>query len=168
MDAFTEKIVAKRKTATDRLVVWLLIISGIILALIVLSIRVLATFVPFLLAGIVFGVYYLSKSKNIEFEYSYTNGDLDIDVIIARRKRKRIFSGSCKEFDIVARYGGDKYNEYNRGIQKTIAAVSTIYAEDVYFAVTNNKGQKVMILFEPGMKMLELMKTFIPKKVLID
>jgi len=167
MEAFTEKIVTKEKTGKDQMFKWGIIISGVLLSLVLLSIPGVQQFAPFLVAGIGFGAYYLMKSRNIEFEYTYTNGELDIDIIIARRKRKRAFSGSCKDFEIMAKYDIDKHEQYVKGISKTIVTVSSLSSPDIYFATGNNKGQKVMILFEPGEKMLGLMKGFIPKKVFI-
>jgi hypothetical protein len=168
MDSFTERIIAKKKTSMDKLYTGGLIFCGGLITLIMFAIPVLSTFAPFLFAGLVFGEYYLIKARNIEFEYTYTNGEIDIDVIIGRRKRKRVYSGDCKEFDIVAKYGSDKYDEYIRGVQKTIVSVSSLNSQEVYFIAASNKGQRLVILFEPGMKMLNMMQGYIPKKVFID
>ncbi len=165
MDVFIEKIVAKRKTVADSLIVGGMILGGIILAFAVFMIPVLTGFAPILAAAILYGIYYFSKSRNIEFEYAVTNGDLDIDKIIAQRKRKRIFSVNCKEFEVVAKVRSVHHNEEIKRIPVKIEAVSSMDSEDVYFTVTNYKGSKTVVYFEPSQKMLDAFRTFIPRKV---
>lgn len=164
MDGFVEKIVARRKTTTDYLVIAGLIIGGIILV-------ILSGLIPIggisllVFAGICYLVYYFATSRNIEFEYIVTNSDVDVDKIISKRKRKRIFSANCKEFDIVAKYKSTYYTPEVKNIQNKIDATSTIESPDVYFATLNYKGERTVLFFEPNEKMLDMFKSYIPRKV---
>lgn len=165
MDIFIEKIVARKKTGEDHFITAGLAIGGIILILIILNLPFLQGIAPLFVLGVIYGIYYVAKSRNIEFEYAVTNGELDIDKIIAQRKRKRIFSSNCKEFEIVARTKSIHYNDEVKRIAKRIEAVSTMESENVYFAVVSYEGQKTVVFFEPNQRMLDAFKMYIPRKV---
>ena len=102
MDVFVEQIVKKRNTTKD-----IAVIVGIILAALILCfvfaiilpalVPILGTLSLFLVAGTIFGAYWLISSMNLEFEYAATNGDLTVDKIIHRRKRKRVINLDSKD-----------------------------------------------------------------------
>jgi hypothetical protein len=164
MDTFIEKIVKRQKTGKDYFISTGLIFGGFILFLVVSNIKFLASFSLIIIAGIIYGIYYVSTTRNIEYEFILTNDELDVDKIISRRKRKRIFSSSCKNFDILAGISSGKYTLDVKNIKKRIEAVSSINAPDVFFATLNYKGEKTVIFFQPDERMLKLFKTYIPKK----
>ncbi|MCX7923673.1 MAG: hypothetical protein N3B21_16935 [Clostridia bacterium] len=165
MDVFIEKIIKRKKRLEDYIYIFTISIVGLILITYFLPIRFLN--LP-LAMGITYGAYLLIRKKNIEFEYAVTSGELDIDKIIAKRKRTRIFSASCKEFDIIARLKSDKYTQEFKEIKNRITAVSSPNSPDIYFAALNYKGQKTVLFFEPSIKMLEAFKAYIPRKVFIE
>ena len=165
MDIFMEKIVAKKKGIQDYLIITGLVFAGFIVLIAVMTISFLRSLWPILAAGVIYLIYYLSTSRNVEFEYIVTNGDLDIDKIISRRKRKRIFSANCKSFDILAKYKSEHYNSEVKNIQKKIEAVSSMDSPGVYFATLNYKNERTVIFFEPDEKMLDSFKTYIPRKL---
>ncbi|MBZ4647496.1 MAG: hypothetical protein PWR27_1529 [Petroclostridium sp.] len=163
MDIFIEHIVQRKKTPQDTLVT-----VGIMIAVLLIAMFALALpFGPIIVVAVGYGAYWLITSRNIEFEYSVTNGELDVDKIIAQRRRKRILSIHCKEFDIVAPVHDEKYKREftNVNIKKSIDAMSSMNAENLYFAVFTLDGQKARLIFEPTGKMLEAFKTYIPRKV---
>jgi hypothetical protein len=164
MDTFIEKIVRRQKTGKDHLVTTGLVVLGIILFIVASNFKFLSSFILIIIAGIIYGIYYLSSSRNIEYEFILTNDELDIDKIVSRRKRKRIFSSSCKNFDVLARVKSEKYARETRTIKKRIEAVSSLNSPDAFFAIMNYKGEKTVILFEPDERMINLFKTYIPKK----
>ncbi len=166
MDIFLEKIVKRKKNIADGLVTVSIILSALILVLFILSLQFLQAFAPLLVVGIGYLAYMFIRNRNVEYEYIVTNGDLDIDMIIAQRKRKRVFSGSCKDFEIVAKMTSGQYNNSYDNIKKRINAVTTMDSQDVYFLVsTKEGGEKVLIFFEPHAKMVESFKKYIPRKV---
>lgn len=165
MDVFIEKIVARRKGAKDFIMILAVIIGGLILSGAVFSIKLVSSFAPIIVLGVIYVAYRLIVSRNIEFEYAVTNGDLDIDKIISQRKRKRIFSASCKEFEVVAKLGSVHFTQDVKNINKRIEAVSSMDSPDVYFATLNYSGQKTVVFFEPDKRMLDAFKIFIPRKV---
>lgn len=166
MDIFIEKLITRKKTGQDLLLLAGLILGGIVVIFAALSIPVVRSFWPILAAGIIYLIYYLITSRNIEYEYIVTNGDLDIDIIIAQRKRKRIFSASCKNFDIVARVNSENYNQDTKNIRNSIKAVSSMDSPNVYFVTLNYKGERTVLYFEPDDRILNAFRSFIPRKVM--
>lgn len=165
MDVFLEKIVARRKDAKDFLLVIAIIVAALVVISVSLSFPVTKGFAPIIIVGIIYVVYRLITSRNIEFEYAVTNGDLDIDKIISQRKRKRIFSASCKDFDVVAKPGSVHFTKDVKAISKRIEAVSSMDAPGVYFITLHHKGERTVLFFQPDERMLNSFKIFIPKKV---
>lgn len=167
MDTFLEKLVAKKRTFTDNLITFGILTAGIILILVFLSIPLLNQLsVSFLLAaGVVYLAYRLITARNIEYEYIVTNGDLDIDRIVSRRKRKRIFSASCKEFEILAKVSSNSFSQSVQSIKNRIDAASSPNSPDAWFATLNYKGERTLVIFEPDERMLSNFKVYIPRKI---
>ena len=170
MDVFMEKIVAKRKDFKDNLIAAGIIFGTLILMFVLINIPIINQLGIglFLVAGLIYLAYRLITSRNIEFEYVVTNGELDIDKTISRRKRKRIFSASCKEFDIVARVKSNSFSQSVQAIKNRIDATSSLDSPDAFFATLNYKGEKTLVIFEPDEKMVNNFKFFIPRKVLLN
>jgi len=146
----------------------------IYVAVVVISIPALiATFyipvikhIPFIfVVGILYLAYQLILSRSVEYEYAVTNAYVDIDKIIAKRKRKRLFSADCREFEIVAKVNSQHFNHNIKNIKNKIYAVSDMNSPDVYFFTADTKQGKTVVYFEPDSKILEALKTFIPRKV---
>jgi hypothetical protein len=170
MDVFLEKIVARRKGMADVFIIWGIVVGAIILIILGLSLEMLGGLGlgPIIAAGIIYLAYRLITSRNIEYEYIVTNGDLDIDKIISKRKRKRVFSASCKDFEILARIQSQHFNQEVKSITKKIDASSSINSPNAFFAVLNYKGERTVVIFEPDSRMLDNFKLFIPRKIFAD
>jgi hypothetical protein len=165
MDTFIEKIVAKKKDAKDYLITTGVILGAVVVTPFILSIQLIGSMGLLVVAAIIYGIFKVVTSRNIEFEYIVTNGDLDIDRIIAQRKRKRIFSANCKEFDIVARVKSEHYTPHIQQIKNSIKAVSSIDSENAFFITLHYSGEKTVVYFEPDERMLKNFRTFIPRKI---
>ncbi len=166
MDIFMEKIVRKKKDIKDYLITAAIIIASLVLAMVALT--YLADMGLFIVAGIIYLAYLLMTTRNVEYEYAVTNGDLDIDKIIAQRKRVRVFSASCKNFEIVAKLKSDHFTPQYRNFKKQIDCTSTREGEGVWFIILNYKNEQTVVYFEPTEKMLQSFKTFIPRKVFTE
>jgi hypothetical protein len=110
MDTFIEKIIVRKKTAKDYLMIVGVLFGGIVLFFALQLIEFLRPFFIIIVAAIVYFIYQVVIARNIEYEYIVTNGELDIDMIIAQKRRKRVFSANCKDFDILAKLKGG-YND---------------------------------------------------------
>jgi hypothetical protein len=161
MDVFLEKIVSRKKTWSDFIIMGLLFTVCFFLSIFLLFIFRVAILIDMVLF---YGLYKLIKTRSIEYEYAVTNGELDIDKIIAKGKRKRVFSANCKDFDIIARISNEKFNEV-KNISNRIEAISSKDSPDIYFFTVHYKGEKTLVLFEPDERMIKSFKVYIPKKV---
>ncbi len=168
MDKFMEKIVAKRKTIADYVIIALVIVV-IMLALFIFlttNIRIGMGIDLLLVVGLIYLGYIIITSRNVEYEYIVTNGDLDIDRIVAKRKRKRIFSASSKEFDVIAPVNSSSFTQLDQTIKNRIDASSSINSPDAYYFTLNYNNNKTLVIFEPDDRMLNNFKFYIPRKVL--
>ncbi|MDP4093001.1 MAG: DUF6106 family protein [Bacillota bacterium] len=168
MDVFIEKIVARNKTILDLLIVFGLLIGSLLVIYLFIAISVITFLIPFAVIGLIYVDYLLITKRNIEFEYIVTNGDLDIDMIISRKKRKRIFSANCKDFEFVASCSSDYYTPEIKKISKTLHAEGSMLSPSLYFILLNYKGIKTVVYFEPDERILNSLKTYAHKKILIS
>ncbi|NLM73194.1 MAG: hypothetical protein GX184_04080 [Clostridiaceae bacterium] len=162
MDMFIEKIVKRKKSAAD-----ILLIALIILVCVVASYFLflyIPTFSSLFVVLLIYAGYYLISIRNVEFEYAVTNGDIDIDTIINQRKRKRLFSGNVKDFEVMARVKSDKYTTHIRECKNVKDFTSHDEKADVWF-IYLNQGEPSVILFEPDSKMVDTLFTFAPRVV---
>lgn len=167
MDTFIEKLVTRKKGFKDSMITSGILAGAVILILLSMTVKVLQQLGVgiFFAAGFVYLGYRLIAARNVEFEYIVTNGELDIDKIISQRKRKRIFSASCKEFDILSPVKSNSFSQSVQSIKNRIDASSSIDSPGAYFATLNYKGNKTLLIFEPDEKMLNNFKIFIPRKI---
>ena len=113
-DIFVEKLVKRKKTGAEKLLSVMLILSAIFLIVFCFVLPIIVQVNFYVISGLVsfgigFLVYRMITSFNRDYEYSITNDELLIDQIIAERKRSRVFTGSCKDFSIVAPISGPDF-----------------------------------------------------------
>lgn len=166
MDVFIEKIVKKKSDAKSTALTVLIIVGVLILSVIGLTFA--GSFGIFIVAGLIYGAWFLITSFQVEYEYSLTNGELDIDTIIAQRKRKRILTIHCKEFEMLAPYNESHKRETETpSLKKKIYACTSLNEEGLYFAIFNTTDfGKTLLVFEPDDRMLASFKSYIPRKVM--
>ena len=109
------------------------------------------------------GIYIVISKQNLEFEYTVTNGDIDIDVIMSQRSRKRLASFSVKDLHMMAPI--EQLDDET--FENVIDASAHDSRYDVYFISATIKGIKTKILVNPSKKMLDILKTFRPEKIVI-
>ena len=168
MDLFIEKIVVRKRTASDYLQLAGVVFVGIMFLFAMGFVElpdIVNQFTLFIWVAIFYGIFRFSKSKNIEFEYAVTNGDMDVDKIIAQKKRKRVFSGHCRDYDIIAKVRSDKYTQNYASIPNKVFAVTSMNDDDVYFLVAQYKGSRTIVYFQPNEKMMKSFKTYISRKI---
>ncbi len=165
-DTFLEKIVKKRRTGKDFLKIFGIIFAGVILLFLFMAFsQIIGFLMPILIVAIVYGLYFFISNTNREYEYIVTNGEIDIDVIIARRRRKRVFNGRVRDFEIMAKTDSDDFREAQKGNYALADYSSSPVASDSWFFLTEYKGQRTMVIFQPDDRMLASMKKFNPSKV---
>lgn len=162
MDLFTERIITKKKDYVDYLIILVTIIISFIAAFLIISIAGPLYFGVGLafVAALGYAGYLVITGRNIEYEYSLTSGDLEISKIISKRKRKRIFTGSCKQFEMIDKISSDRHNISVNSVMSKIRAVSSMNSEDAYFFITHYNNNKVIVYFEPDKEVLDIIRTF--------
>lgn len=170
MDIFLEQIVTKKNTSVDMIKKIGIIVVGIIIVM--LALFVLPVIVPFLgmfsfliAAGVLYLMWYLLTSFNIEYEYILTNGEIDVDKIISKRKRKRLITVNCRNFLEFGKYNPKEHE--NKTYSSTILACTSIDDSDTYYAVLDHaKFGRCILVFNPNEKLLEHSKQFIRRNVI--
>ncbi|MEG2596849.1 MAG: DUF6106 family protein [Oscillospiraceae bacterium] len=168
MDVFVEYMVKRRATLKDTVLM-------ILYALIALAIFIIGFFFgtalgPYAFVGTVigvaaiFGAYFLISSMNVEYEYIVTNGEIDVDKIMARRKRKRLVTANARTFEEFGPY--HHVDHQGKEYSNRVYACTSVTDEGSYYAVFNHtKLGKTLLVFSPNDRVLESLKTFIPRQV---
>ncbi len=173
MDLFAEQLVKKKKDGGDYLKIILSIVGALV---IIAALGALSAFMPFvgmflliIVVGIIYALYLLITSTNMEYEYAFTAGELDVDAVINARRRKRVTSFDINDMEILAHRGHDDFNRYmnNPGLKK-IYACADKDADDLYFAAYTENGNGRLLLFNPNDKILECFRAMAPRKVFLN
>ena len=160
MDNFSEQLVKKQYTGSDRIKTILTIVIGGLIALffVVTSLLSLGSglfaFVGMILAvGAALVTFKMYRDTQIEYEYAYTNGELDIDKIIAQRKRSEMISVEVRKFTDFGRYNAETPEE---SAETTVIMASDNIASHEYYADFPHEDYgSVRLVFSPDERMLE-------------
>lgn len=173
MDIFVEQLVKKKRDSRD----YMKIILSVAAAFVIIALLgLLSGFVPFvgmfmliIVIGLIYGLYLIITSINVEYEYAFTNGELDVDVIISARRRKRLTAFDVSDMEIMAERSHSEFGRYmdNPKIEKLYACADK-EADDVCFAVYTKEGYSHMLLFSPNEKIKEGFKALAPRKVFLN
>lgn len=172
MDVFVEQLVKRRRTSGDivKIVLCVLAILLVIMATpILIGIQYFGSIALLLCVGLIYLLYNVLISVNLEYEYAFTNGALDIDKIIAARRRKRLTDLNAREIEIMAKTSNRAYKSYaeNRGIKK-IHACTAPTDEDVFFVVYQKNDNKYMLIFNPDERIRDGFRRLNPQNVFLD
>jgi hypothetical protein len=163
MDVFIEKLVKRRKTMADVLLILLIVAGAVILSYLIM--RYIPQFAMISIIGLFYLVYVLITKLNIEYEYAVTNGELDIDMITNQKQRKRLLSVNCRDFDVVAKVDSLQYTKQIKECKNIKDYTSRSKNAEVWFISMMKDGQPTVILFEPLEKMIENFAIYIPRKI---
>ena len=164
-DVFIEKIVKRRKTGKDMLLIGLIltIIPIAFLASLIIGLE----FGMLLFAGSIYLVYRLITGMNVEYEYILTNDDISIDKIIARRRRKRMYNGSCKNFTIIAPVSDRAFDTNRKNDRvKLLDFSSGSDPKTQWFFTTKSNDKQILVVFEPDDRYLQTFRRFNPRAMM--
>ena len=167
-DTFNEKLVSKKRTTADWLKYAGILLAGFVLIYTILMfgyLPIIRNFYFFLIAAVLYGMYFVANMLNVEYEYAITNGEMDVDKIIAKRRRKRIISIDTREFEYFAPLNDEYKSEYDCEYDKKIDVFSSPDAKGIYFARFYKNGQKYRLAFQPSEKMIEAIKLKMPRSM---
>lgn len=162
MDVFVEQIVKKKMGSKDMLMAVGVTILGAVLVF------ASAMFVPgfsvLVLAGVIYGAWFLISSRNLEYEYSCTNGDFTVDKIINRRRRKRVVAFDLRNVEDMGKYA--TIAQQNKNFDKKLFVGNDDAGTDAwYMTVRAGALGNTLIVFNPDERVLAAIKPFIPKQL---
>lgn len=165
-DLFTEHMVKKHPTRKTTLFKVVIVVAGIVVcaALFLLALRSstgrLIASVPAILI-ILYVVYRLALSRNVEYEYSVTNGEFDIDKITAGRSRKHLIAVDCRSVEQMGCY--NRAEHIGKSYRTRIYAVDSLKSGDLcYCTLRHPKKGYTLIVFNANEETLRCMKPFLP------
>lgn len=172
MEVFVEYMVKKKKSPLDYLKVALLLLAGLFVVFILMNfilIQFIGTIVLLVIAGIVYLVYRLVTSINLEYEYILTNSDIDVDMIINARRRKRMTTVNLRSVECFAQKKSPEFNRFSnsQGIKKLFACRDAA-DDNTCFVVYTEGEQTKMLFFDPNEKIADRIKTLNPQKTFLS
>ena len=102
----------------------------------------------------------------VEYEYAFLSGNFYLSKIMGRASRKELFEEEISRAVKVAPYS-DRYTAELDGqnIEKTIFAVSSKRAEDVWFILFEGEEGRSLIIFEADERALKCLRQSAPRAV---
>ena len=171
MDIFTEQIVKRKFSGKD----WAIAAGTVLLAMVLIYIGVFIllplTMMPLIavlvIAGSIYGVYWVVSSRNLEFEYSVTNGDLTVDKIINKKRRKRVVSFDVHNTEEMGKYDANRMAQ--RQVDKQLMAGESETGEGDWFILARTpKYGRTLLVFSPNENVLNGIKAGLPRQMRID
>ena len=168
MDIFVEQIVKKKMESKEKIMaVGIAVAAVVVCFFIFLFSQYLMAFTLVLVAGAIFGAYWLITNMNLEFEYAITNGDITVDKIIARRRRKRVVSIDAKDVEAMGKYRVSEHISKSYD-QRMIAARDANGTDAWYITCHHRVHGHVLLVFSPNDRTLEAIKPFLKRQVALD
>lgn len=165
-DLYSEVLVKKRTTGTDRLKK-----AGLILLTAAAAFVALFLNVWFIAAVIALGLacFFLLPAFDVEFEYLLVNRELDIDKIFSQSRRKKAEEFHLEEMELFAPVKSPRLDRYRDNRQLRVKDYSSQNgAKGVYAMIIRDNQGGCKVLLEPDEAMLDAMKKTFPNKVFED
>lgn len=171
MDIFTEQIVKRRFSGKDWMICLGASLGAFVLIYISIFILLPLTMMPLIplvvIAGCIYGIYWVYSLRNLEFEYSVTNGDLTVDKIINKRRRKRVISFDVRNAEEMGKYDANRMAQ--RELDKRLIASETETGENAWYILARTpKYGRTLLVFSPDEKVLDGIKAGLPRQLRID
>lgn len=169
MDVFIEYMVKRKKTALDYAKIFGIFVFGFVLigvvSVVFAAIPFITSFILLAIAAVIYAMYFLISSVNVEYEYILTNVELDVDSIMNQKRRKRLATFSIKQLEAWGKGSDHSFSKYmeSKSLKKIYACIDA-KDPDVYFVVYNNDDEKAMLLFNPNEKILKRIEFYNPQR----
>ena len=169
MDNFTEQLVKKNETSSDKSKRIAIAVCGIIItaalalmSFIQLDKPVIAFLGMILAAATGYGTYFLIQGSYVEYEYTFTNGELDIAKIIAKKKRVEMLGTEVRSFTAFGKYSEDMEESEDMTV---VIASDNIASHEYYADFQHEEYGSTRLVFVPNEKMLEFIGRYLPAKL---
>ncbi len=173
-DVYVEKLVVKHLTTKDKMCKVLYVLLAVLAILIVnifplfFGIGYLFLFTGAISFGIGYLCYYKVSGLRKEFEYSVVNDEFTVDTIKGQKRRVQLFSGSIRDFEMVAKLKDDRHpvTEFEKPNYLRGRCVSGINKDEEWYIATSMGSQKVLLYIEPDESMLQAFFRFNPRNTM--
>lgn len=167
MDNFSEQLVKREPTSSDRFKRGFIYAAGVLLTALLAALA----FMPFMLgsiwsilcmvlaAGSGYATFFFIQGTHVEYEYTFTNGELDIDKIVAKKKRTPLISTEVRKFTA--------FGKYNENLEETsdltvVISSDNIASHEYYAEFIHAEYGNVRLIFSPNEVLLENIRKFMP------
>lgn len=159
---------AKKKTTGSVIalkIILIILVILVFLASILISISTKINLLVLIGVAAIFGLIWYWPRFRVEWEYVFCDGQLDFDMIQGGERRKNILRIEIEDVDAIAPIQSTKLDGYRHLEVRDYSSMNE--KANVYGIATRlpEKDEKVMILFEPTSRMVELMQKKCPEIV---
>lgn len=159
---------AKKKTTGSVIalkIILIILVILVFLASILISISTKINLLVLIGVAAIFGLIWYWPRFRVEWEYVFCDGQLDFDMIQDGERRKNILRIEIEDADAIAPIQSTKLDGYRHLEVRDYSSMNE--KANVYGIATRlpEKDEKVMILFEPTSRMVELMQKKCPEIV---
>ena len=159
---------AKKKTTGSVIalkIILIILVILVFLASILISISTKINLLVLIGVAAIFGLIWYWPRFRVEWEYVFCDGQLDFDMIQSGERRKNILRIEIEDADAIAPIQSTKLDGYRHLEVRDYSSMNE--KANVYGIATRlpEKDEKVMILFEPTSRMVELMQKKCPEIV---
>ena len=143
----------------------IILVILVFLASILISISTKINLLVLIGVAAIFGLIWYWPRFRVEWEYVFCDGQLDFDMIQGGERRKNILRIEIEDADAIAPIQSTKLDGYRHLEVRDYSSMNE--KANVYGIATRlpEKDEKVMILFEPTSRMVELMQKKCPEIV---
>ncbi len=173
MDIVVEQLIKRKKTMQSYATVGFGIAAGLVLFWIFLI--VLGSFPGFstlslvVFAGLIYVIYLMVTTINMEYEYCFINGALDVDKIVNQRKRVRIAELNGRRIEKMASVKDPEFQKLRQDAAiKKIYAISHREDEGQYFVLYEGEKGRCMLVFQPNEKIKDGFYRLNPRRVFLN
>ncbi len=145
----------KRKDTAATIGLRILMILGVAAGLFLM---LLGGFYSFIGVAIVLLVIFFYPRLSVEYEYIYVDGQLDFDKIMGKAKRKTMLRIDFEQVDIMAPVNSHALDSYIHIQLEKKDFTSQNKDSKPYAVIVNKDNKKLMVLFEPNDRMLDMIK----------
>ena len=101
------------------------------------------------------------RFANIEFEFVIEGGEFKISKIYGKSIKKTLLIIPISSFVEIGTYGEEEYEQLSKlSLQKNLICVSSLDAEEMYYAIYSEGEDKCIIYFEATQKALEILRRY--------
>ena len=159
---------AKKKTTGSVIalkIILIILVILVFLASILISISTKINLLVLIGVAAIFGLIWYWPRFRVEWEYVFCDGQLDFDMIQGGERRQNILRIEIEDADAIAPIQSTKLDGYRHLEVRDYSSMNE--KANVYGIATRlpEKEEKVMILFEPTSRMVELMQKKCPEIV---